>query len=87
MGRITIQDRSKIIELYFYANSVVLAQCTVRREFPDRYCPSEKNIKRLVDKFRNTGSLVDNNKGHSGQSFSATTIHKISETNSSFHVK
>ena len=31
------------------------------------------HIKRLVDKFRNTGSLVDNNKDHSGRPFSTRT--------------
>ena len=30
-------------------------------------------MKRLVDKFSNTGSFVDNNIGHSGRPFSATT--------------
>ena len=34
-------------------------------------------MKGLVDKFRNTGSFVDNNIGHSGRPFSATTSANI----------
>lgn len=73
MDRIPIQDRTKIVELYFATNSVVCTQRTFRREFPGRHCPCARTIKRLVDKFRNTGSLVDDNKGHSGHPFSART--------------
>ena len=73
MDLIPIQDRTKTAELSFTTNSVVLDQRNFRREFPGRHCPCERTIKRLVDKFRNTGSLVDNNKGHSGRPFSART--------------
>ena len=71
MDRIPIPARTKIVELYFATNPVVLTQRTFWTEFPGRPCPCERTIKRLVDKFRNTGSLVDDNKGHSSRPFSA----------------
>ena len=71
MDRIPIPARTKIVELYFATNPVVLTQRTFWTEFPGRPYPCERTIKRLVDKFRNTGSLVDNDKGHSSRPFSA----------------
>ena len=73
MDRIPIQDRTKIVEFYCATNSVVLAKRTFRREFPGKQCPCERTIKRLVDKLRNTDSLADNNKVHSGRPFSTRT--------------
>ena len=73
MDRIPMQDMTKIVKLYFATNSVVLAQRTFRREFPGRHCPCERTIKRLVDKFRNTGSLAHSNKGHGDRPILART--------------
>ena len=72
MERISTKDRTIIVE-HFATNSVVLAQRTFQREFPGRQRPCARTIKRFVDKFRNTGSVVDHNKGHSGRLFSART--------------
>ena len=77
MERISTQDRTKIVKLYFATNSVVLAQRTFRREFPGRHCSCARTIKRLVDKFKNIGGVVDGNKGHSSQPFSARSSAKI----------
>lgn len=66
-----------IIELYFATNSVILAQRNFRREFPGRRCPCAKTIRRLLAKFRSTGSLVDANKGHSGRPLSARSPDNI----------
>ena len=78
MDHIPIQDRTKLIKLYFATNSLVLPQCTFQRDIPgSRHCPCERTIKHLMDKFRNTGSLVNNNKGHSGWPFSARSTTNI----------
>ena len=79
MERISTLDRTKIVELYFATYLVVLAQRTFRREFPRRHCLCTRIIKHLVDKFRNTSSVVDVNKGHSGRPFSGRTPAKIQE--------
>ena len=45
---------------------MVVTQRVFRREFPGRKTPCRKTIKQIVQKFRNTGSVVNENKGHSG---------------------
>ena len=84
MERIPSQNRTKIVELYFATISVVLAQRTFRTKFPGRHCPNTKTIKGLVDKFRNTGSVVDDNKDHSGRPFLARTTAKIQKVKDRF---
>ena len=67
------QERIKIIELYFATKSTVLVQRQFRREFPGRKIPHRNTIKNLVEKFRDSGSVTNNNKGHSGPPSTATT--------------
>ena len=45
---------------------MVLTQRVFRREFPGRKTPCRKTIKKIVEKFRNAGNVVNENKGHSG---------------------
>ena len=54
----------KILESYFSTKSVVLTQREFRREFPGRRY--RKTITKIVEKFRNTGSVGNDSKGHSG---------------------
>jgi hypothetical protein len=63
------------VEAYFATKSVVLTQQQFRRDFPGRNPPSKLTIiiRPLLEKFRETGSVGDKNKGHSGQSRSART--------------
>ena len=62
----SVHERSKILESYLSTKSMVLTQRVFRREFPGRKTPCRKTIKQIVQKFRNTGSVVNENKGHSG---------------------
>ena len=76
--RYTVQERAKILEAYFATKSVVLIQRQFRRDFPVRNPPSKLTIRHFLEKFRETGSVRDKNKGHSGQPRSARTAGRIS---------
>ena len=73
MEGIPILKRTKIVEICFACNSVVLSQCRFCAEFPGKHCPCVRTIKRLVDKFRNTGNLNDDHNGQSGRPVSVRT--------------
>jgi transposase len=75
--RYTVQERLKIVEAYFATKSVVLTQRQFRRDFPGRNPSSKLTIRRLLEKFRETGSVGVKNKGHSGRSRSARTTNNI----------
>ena len=60
-------ERSKILESYFSTKSVVLIQREFRREFPGRKTPCRKTITKIAEKFWNTGSVGNGNKGHGGR--------------------
>ena len=62
----SVHERSKILESYFSTKLVVLTQREFRREFPGRKTPHKKTITKTVEKFRNTGSVGNDNKGHNG---------------------
>ena len=66
-GRYTTQQRVKIIEAYFATKSVLLTQRQCRRDFGRNNVPDRRTIQRLVAKFRETGSVADAHKGHSGR--------------------
>jgi hypothetical protein len=72
-----MQERGKIVEAYFATKSVVLTQRQFRRDFPGRNPPSKVTIRRFLEKFRETGSVGDKNKGHSGRPRSARTANNI----------
>ena len=71
--RYTVQERIKIVEAYFATKSVVLTQRQFRRDFPRKNPPSRLTIRRLLEKFRETGSVGDTNKGDSGRPRSSRT--------------
>ena len=52
---------------------MVLSQREFCREFPARKAPCRKTITKIVKKFRNSGSVGNGNKGHSGQYVTART--------------
>ncbi|KAK8372042.1 hypothetical protein O3P69_011893 [Scylla paramamosain] len=58
--RYSVQERIKIVEVYFATKSVVQTQRQFRRDFPGRNAPTRLTIRRLLDKFRETGSVQDN---------------------------
>ena len=70
-GRYTTQQRVKIIEAYFATKTVLLTQRQCRRDFGRNNVPDRRTIQRLVAKFRETGSVTDAHKGHSGRHRSA----------------
>jgi hypothetical protein len=75
--RYTVEERLKIVEAYFATKSVVLTQRQFRRDFPGRNPPSKITIRRLLETFRETGSVGDTNKGDSGRPRSARTANNI----------
>ena len=75
--RYTVQERLKIVEAYFATKSVVVTRRQFRRDFPGRNPPSNLTIRRLLEKFRETGRVGDKNKGHSGRPRSARTANNI----------
>ena len=72
----SVHERSKILESYFSTKLVVLTQREFRREFPGRKTPYRKTITKIVEKFRNTGSVGNDNKGHSGRYVTVRTVRK-----------
>jgi hypothetical protein len=68
-----VHERTKILESYFSPKSVILTHRAFRRDFPGRKTPSRNTIRNIVEKFRNTGSVANDNKGHSGPMLSART--------------
>ena len=75
--RYSVQERIKVVEAYFATKSIVLTQRQFGRDFPGRNAPSRLTVRRLLDKFRETGSVGDKNKGHSGRPRSARTENNI----------
>ena len=65
----SVQERTKIVELYFATKSPTLVQRQFQRKFPGKKILHHHTITRLIEKFRNTGSVVNNNKGHCSPKF------------------
>lgn len=61
-----MEERTKIMEVYFAIKSSTLVQRQYRRKYPRKKIPHRHAIKRLVEKITNTGSVANNNKGHCG---------------------
>ena len=76
-GRYTAQQRIKIIKVYFAAKSVLLTQRQCRRDFGRNNVPDRGTILCLVAKFRETGSVADAHKDHSGRHRSAIISENI----------
>ena len=64
--RYSVQEGIKIVEAFFATKSLIQTQRQFRRDFPGRSAPTRVTILRLLNKFRETGSIQDKNKGHSG---------------------
>ncbi|XP_076047220.1 uncharacterized protein LOC143028735 [Oratosquilla oratoria] len=67
----SVEERTKIVELYFATKSPTLVQRQYRREYPGKKIPPRHTITRLVEKFRNSGSVVNNEKGNCGPKLTA----------------
>ena len=66
-GRFTMQQQIKIIKAYFTTKSVLLTQLKCRRGFGKNNVSDRRTIQRLMAKFRETGSVADAHKCHSGR--------------------
>ena len=64
VAQFSVHERSNILESYFSTKSVVLTQRKFCWEFPRRKTPCRKTITKIVKKFKNTGSVRNDNKGH-----------------------
>ena len=71
--RYSVQERIKIMEAYLATKSLIQTQRQFRRDFPGRNAPTRATILRILNKFRETGSVQDKNQGHSGRTRSART--------------
>jgi len=71
--RYSVQDRIKVVWAYFATRAVV----KFHREMPGRNVRTRLTIKRLLDKFTQTGSVQDNIKGRSGRPRSVRTENHI----------
>ena len=58
--------RSEILYSYFLTEPGVLTQREFHREFPGRKTPCRKTLTKIAEKFRNTVSVGNDNKCHSG---------------------
>ena len=65
--RYLVHESIKIFEAYFATKSIIQTQRQFRRDFPGRNAPIIVTILRLLNKFRETGSVQDKTKGHSGR--------------------
>ena len=72
-----MHERTNILESYFSTKSVILTQRIFQREFPGRKVPCRKTITNIVEKFRNTGSVGNHNKGHSGRCVTIRTPENV----------
>ena len=73
-----MQQRIQIVEAYFATKSVVQTQRQYARDFGRGHVPARRTIERLIAKFKETGSVGNNNKkGHSGRPISAHTPNRI----------
>ena len=75
----SVQERTKIVQPYLATKSVVLIQRQFRRKFPGRKIPHRNTIKSLIQKFRDTGSVANNNKTHSGARLTARTPARVQD--------
>ncbi|XP_076066935.1 uncharacterized protein LOC143040126 [Oratosquilla oratoria] len=75
----SMEERTRIVELYFATKPPTLVQKRFRREHPEKKIPHRHTITRLVEKFRNTGSVINNNKGHCGPKVTARTPANIKD--------
>ena len=58
-GRFTTQQPINIINASFATKSVLLTQQQCRKDFGRNNVPERRTIQRLVEKFRETGSVAD----------------------------
>ena len=73
----TMQQRIKIVEAYFSTKSVVQIQRQYTRDFGRGRVPARRTIECLIAKFKETGSVGNNNNGHSGRLILARTPKRI----------
>ncbi len=75
--KMLLAQRIFVLRVYFRTNSYRDVQTEFSREFPNTPVPNKSSIKRLVDKFNQTGNVAD--KPRSGAKPSATTPEKQEE--------
>ena len=63
----SVHKRLKILECYFSTKSVVLTQREFRGKFPGRKAPCRNTITKILKKFRNSESMRNDDKAHSGR--------------------
>jgi Helix-turn-helix domain (DUF4817) len=78
---LTIQQRIKVVELFFAEKSIVRTQRAFCRLYSVRTAPTKRTILRLIDKFRCEGSVGD--KPRSGRPNSARTPEVIDKVRDS----
>ena len=83
-GHYTVQQRIKIVEMYFVKKLVVLTQRQRRKKLGRDKVRDRKTIERLVAKFRETGSVANANKVRSGRPCSVETPNNVQNSRERF---
>ena len=78
----TDEERGKIVAAYFRHNSVTHTQRQFMIDFPGRHPPTRLTIYRIVNKFKDTGNVVNANKGKSGRPKTARSPANIENVSS-----
>ena len=73
----SVKGKTKLVQFYFATESIVHTQKQFVREFPKRKAPSRSTIYRILDKFKEVGSVQGNHVGHSGRPKSSRTESQI----------
>lgn len=75
----TTEERTFITEQYFSTKSYLQVCASFAIRFPDTKLPFKSTIKRIVDRFRETGSVNDRKKQIKPRKITAEKIKKIKE--------
>ena len=66
MARLSIEQRTKTVEIFINAKSIFATQREFKKQLKLKKAPSGKAIKEIVSKFQSTGSVKDQHRGASG---------------------
>ena len=77
MVQLTVEERVLLVTTYLRTGSLEAARNAFRDRFADREPPTKMTVWRNVQKYRETGTSHNRNKGISGRPKTARTIENI----------
>ena len=75
--QLTQEQRTFVVETFFRRDNVNAVIEAFQQRFPERNPPTDKTIRRIISKFRNTGSVANQNSGRSGRRRTARTPENV----------